>query len=893
MRICSGRQVLGSMLSWVLCVPLLLGLVDTARSAGKLVVEEGAQVHGLASGITFGQARGFTVDELGRVVHVNVLRGPGATRGLFIDNMLVARVGDPVPGLPPGSTFTWFPEYQLWNSSGRLIFGSSVTGPSGSFGAVFQDNDLVLRTGIPLPGLPTGAVVDGYAGPQVNASGQLGFAGSLSGPGFFPGNQDIVYSNGTVIARAGQQMPGLPTGTTFLTFAVTTKALNDAGQIAYLGVPSPGGGNRAVYRDTTLLAASGMQVPGLAPGIVFGELEAPRINQSGTVAYRSPLFGPSGTGGGTAIFRDQTIVAYTGGAVPGLPGVVYSGFQQFLGPDINDAGQIAFVANLSGPGVTSNNQAIFRDDTLIARKGASTASGWVIGEIERFTGALLSSNGFVSFLSDVTSSNGLRSGRALWVGDGNELVDMVLPGDFIGGKQVIGILGSSTDTALNQRGQAAFTTNFQTISGTSFDLVLYAPNLYWRGAPTGEWTDSRNWSFGFRPSETYGARILTPGSYVLGPLTDETVSLLQIGGEAGSSTLELRGDTKLIVLNGPVQIKAGGVLTGSGAVNTRVVNVGTIVVQNLTLTEGLANGGLVHGNGTLIAALQNNTAGRISTHAGQYLRVVGTAHSNLGQLTIGNGSTQEYTGVLTNAAVGRIEVAHGALRLNDGLLNYGQIQLEGTGATLYGNIETPSGGKIAVSSGSVARFFGAIDIAKGAELHVSTGAIATFFDKVQQHTGSLFSGDGTKHYEGGLSVGNSPGLGEDAGSVRFGVGNTYIAEIGGTAVGDDLGNGLEFDRYVVAGMLSFGGSLKLVLWNGVSATAGDRFDLFDWGMSEGQFNSIDYTAAPLGAGLIWDISELYATGTIAVAAVPEPGQWLLFFLGFGVVGYANYRKKQA
>ena len=111
-------------------------------------------------------------------------------------------------------------------------------------------------------------------------------------------------------------------------------------------------------------------------------------------------------------------------------------------------------------------------------------------------------------------------------------------------------------------------------------------------------------------------------------------------------------------------------------------------------------------------------------------------------------------------------------------------------------------------------FYDALDVQSGGELRVSNGSTAVFFGQVNQRTGSIFAGTGSKFYEGGLSIGGSPGLGFDAGNVSFGSGNVYLEEIGGLAAGT------EFDKYVVAGALSFGGTLNVVWWGGFIGAGG-------------------------------------------------------------------------
>ncbi len=73
-----------------------------------------------------------------------------------------------------------------------------------------------------------------------------------------------------------------------------------------------------------------------------------------------------------------------------------------------------------------------------------------------------------------------------------------------------------------------------------------------------------------------------------------------------------------------------------------------------------------------------------------------------------------------------------------------------------------------------------------------------------------------------------------------------MAEIGGTDPGDAVGNGIQFDRYAVAGTLHFGGTLAVVAWNGFAPLAGQQFDLFDWGRSQGAFDVLDFAQAPPG-----------------------------------------------
>jgi hypothetical protein len=133
--------------------------------------------------------------------------------------------------------------------------------------------------------------------------------------------------------------------------------------------------------------------------------------------------------------------------------------------------------------------------------------------------------------------------------------------------------------------------------------------------------------------------------------------------------------------------------------------------------------------------------------------------------------------------------------------------------------------------------------------------------------------------------------------VGFGSGSVYEAEIGGLtacteacATHTALQN-QSFDKYVVLGTLTLGGTLRLSSWNSFVAQAGSTFDLFDWGSVQGEFDAIDASGFQLAEGTVLDISRLYTTGEIGVTVVPEPGTWALMGLGLlGTAGMARRRR---
>jgi hypothetical protein len=443
-------------------------------------------------------------------------------------------------------------------------------------------------------------------------------------------------------------------------------------------------------------------------------------------------------------------------------------------------------------------------------------------------------------------------------------------------------------TAINASGQIAGTAIF---AGQSHAVLLTPTgSVAWQGSSGGSFNSAANWEQGFGTSTFLDASIAPAGTQTVYVLADASVNSLSVGGVAGSSgrpTLWLQSGAALTATYG-VTVQATGTLTGDGTISGDLTNLGTLRAANLSVTGNFSNAGLISGSGIVNASLNNAAAGQVRTGAGEYLQFIGTAHSNGGTLDLSGGGTQQYTGVLSNVAGGRILLNNAVLRLDNGLANAGQVQVSYGGATVYGAVTTQAGGAVILSGNSNSTFYDGVDVESGGELRVSAGSTAVFFGQVNQHTGAIFSGTGTKFYEGGLTIGDAPGLGTDAGSVVFGSGNTYLEKIGGSSAGSG------FDKYVVAGNLGFGGTLKVVSWNGFSGQSGQHFDLFDWGTSSGTFSAIDLSGATLAQGLSWDTSQLYSTGELFITGtatlVPEPQTWALMLAGCGLLTVATRRR---
>ena len=72
----------------------------------------------------------------------------------------------------------------------------------------------------------------------------------------------------------------------------------------------------------------------------------------------------------------------------------------------------------------------------------------------------------------------------------------------------------------------------------------------------------------------------------------------------------------------------------------------------------------------------------------------------------------------------------------------------------------------------------------------------------------------------------------------------------------------EYDRLIVSGAVTLGGTLAIELIDNFAPSAGQSFDILDWGSVTGAFSDFDLPALP--SALVWDLSALYTDGVIGV-----------------------------
>jgi hypothetical protein len=466
--------------------------------------------------------RGPVLNDAGQTAFRADIAGSGVdsanNRGVWSEGSgslaLVARTGSQAPGVSNGLNFRTDPTLNLFspvlNRAGQTAFYGGLTdgsvgiwsGGSGSLG-------LIARSGVQAPGAPAGVNLSFSTGvdrfhldwPKLNNAGQTAFFGALTGAGVTATNNWGVWSSGSgsleLVARAGDQAPGLPSGaiygaSTFSPLPAFVGGLSDAGHIA---LEANLAGSGVIVNDSygiwtggsgslTLVTRSAAHAPGTLDGVNYlYPLAAVALNHSGQVAFAARL-----TGSGVNSTNDAglwssgsgnlELVARSGSQAAGMPsGVNYSSFPSFS--VLNDAGQIAFREFLTGSGVDStNNLGIWTDGSgalaLVARTGRQapgTAGGVNFFDLNY---PALNSAGQTAFRADLAGS-GVNStnNRGIWATDWTGVLQLiarrgelleVAPGDF----RTLGDLdfvtgtgnGDSRPSGFNNLGQLVFWASF-------------------------------------------------------------------------------------------------------------------------------------------------------------------------------------------------------------------------------------------------------------------------------------------------------------------------------------------------------------------------------------------------------------------------------------------------
>lgn len=681
---------------------------------------------------------------------------------------------------------------------------------------------------------------------------------------------------------------------------VVANAVNDAGQVVGTARLADGGSRAFVYTqaggmsELPTLGSVSSAVAIASNGLILGTMGMRAFVYEAGVAH---AFGPdrlqpitiNAQGAVLATADDQLRLYGRNGSFQALPTLGGSGSVSF-GRALNDQGVVVGFALLPRDSfyrAFSYDQGVMHSLGDLGNRDSKAAAinnaGLIVGGSSQAYGRL---QAFIY-------REGVMHGLATPSGDSRATA--ISSAGVVGGEAYATGASGSTAVIWTDGGQTMARLNtlvtrdwrFESVAGiTASDQVvvngifqgrqqaaMLALHPDWQGGD-GRWDDAAHWNYsglgtlGHAPGQAHEVVIHGgAGSATILGSADGRARSLSLGAAAGQQLLFRLNGGSTRTLNGTV-LKAGAVLEGSGRLEG-----GLTVQQGASVQLGAGEAMSLGGGGV--------------AHSG-VLKVLGTAQapalfSNSAAFNSGAGS--------------QIKVEHGNLDYAGGLVLEGRMNFS------HGNVSGPvqvlAGGQLLADKGSNT-FNDLLDVSAGAELLINQGSSATFFGPVVQRTGALFSGSGQKYYEGGLSLGGSPGLGVDAGNVGFGAANLYLAELGGASActlacgKDEALRNRSFDKYIVNGHLSFGGTLRLASWQGFSAQAGQSFDLFDWGSSSGGFERLDASDFAHAAGTVLDFSRLYSTGEVRVLAVPEPASQALWLAGLGgLAAWAARRRRLA
>ncbi len=256
-----------------------------------------------------------------------------------------------------------------------------VAAPAVADAAAVDSIRTVALTGQQAPGAPSGATFSAsYILAGLNDAGQSAFIAQLAGTEVSDANSVGIWSDGSgslaLVARQGDHAPGTPSGVTFdapggFPFDVFgTPILNNLGQTAFsarlagtgmlfdLGLWSEGSGSVA------LVARLGSQAPDTPSGVSYSFIDdfSLALNDAGQTAFGALL---SGSGvditNASGIWSERSgrlaLVARGGRHAPGTPDDVnFESFALYRPLALNDAGQTAFFAYLAGSGVDDTNR---------------------------------------------------------------------------------------------------------------------------------------------------------------------------------------------------------------------------------------------------------------------------------------------------------------------------------------------------------------------------------------------------------------------------------------------------------------------------------------------------------------------------------------------------------
>jgi hypothetical protein len=297
----------------------------------------------------------------------------GSAFGQVSVRSLVKR-NDPVPGIGLVTTI----DAVAVNNSGSWIVESDTDHPNTNADRVLiRDGAVLLREDDPVP--PAPARISSFDSVHLNNNGDSGWNLFLRNTGSTTNDSGVYFNTSLIIQESMvSTAPQFSPGTPYIGFfEVRMNDLNRLFIVASVDDPAiPTSVDRALvwvdYDAGTgsfserVLAKEGDVLPGVGEAVVdFGTSgENFAITNDGRAMYAASLTGATTTNG--AIYRDLTLIARKGDVSP-IDGRIYTDIGPSTKLDMNNSGSYVFKAGLSGD--TSTNSVLIRDGARLIQKG--------------------------------------------------------------------------------------------------------------------------------------------------------------------------------------------------------------------------------------------------------------------------------------------------------------------------------------------------------------------------------------------------------------------------------------------------------------------------------------------------------------------------------------------
>lgn len=340
------------------------------------------------------------VNARGQVAFYATVLRSAAREGIFLAAggriTKVAAFGDSVPG---GGTLAEFSEHPspALNNAGHVAFVAHIAGGRATEGVFVSGEDglrVIALAGDDAPGMPTGVLV-GFDAPALNDNDELAFVANvrrgrdvLDVLYFWNGQrlQRLLAENDRLVRIGGTMQK------------IGTAALNNRGVVAFTGTiyrgPALGGIFVAGARDLRLLVGAGDRVPSGDMILRFAERVA--IDDDDSIAFGAYIGdnGQSREAVLRAIPEGLVTVAVEGDVAPG--GGRYAGFGPW--PTTGPGGITAFIAALDGgPGPLAAFAGQADDIRRVAFMGETLPGGTQIGRFALNGVALAGPGGSLTF----------------------------------------------------------------------------------------------------------------------------------------------------------------------------------------------------------------------------------------------------------------------------------------------------------------------------------------------------------------------------------------------------------------------------------------------------------------------------------------------------------------